>query len=110
MPLLHTGVTVEHVSAVWIDEHAAAILETGNGPALVDDRDNSIFITGLKPLVGAVLDDIKLEEWLQKPVLGQLTWEICGTRVPVNPIKRAELSVRFAYTASPQPPAGAADC
>ena len=110
MPLLHTGAAVARVDAVWIDEHAVAILETGHGPALVDDRDNSIFITGLKPLVGEVLDDIKLEEWLQKPVLGQLTWEICGTRVPVNSIKRAELSVRFAYTASPQPPAGAADC
>ena len=110
MPLLHTGVTVEHVSAVWIDEHAVAILETGHGPALVDDRDNSIFITGLKPLVGEVLDDIKLEEWLQKPVLGQLTWELFGNRVPVGPITRAELPSRFHYIAAPQPPDGAADC
>ena len=110
MPLLHTGAAVERVIAVWIDEHAAAILETGYGPALVDDRDNSIFINFLKPLVGAVLEDIELEEWLQKPVLGQLTWELCGNRVPVRPITRAELPSRFHYVAAPQPPEGAADC
>ena len=110
MPLLHTGVAVTLVNAVWIDEHVAAILETEHGPALVDDRDNSLFINGLKPLVGAVLDDTSLEEWLQKPVLGLLTWEMCGMRVPVGPIMRAELPSRFHYVAAPQPPDGAADC
>ena len=110
MPLLHTGVVVERVNAVWIDELATAILETERGPALVDDRDNSAFVAGLKPLVGAVLDDTVLEEWLQKPLSGHLTWEICGTRVAVNPIRRAQLHARFGYVAAPQPPAGAADC
>ena len=110
MPLLHTGAMVTRVDAVWVDEHAAAILETEHGPALVDDRDNSIFINGLKPLVGAVLNDTSLEEWLQKPVLGQLTWEICGSRVPIGPIMRAELPSRFHYVAAPQPPDGASDC
>ncbi len=110
MPLLHTGAAVGRVIAVWIDEHAAAILETERGLALVDDRDNFLFINGLKPLVGAALDDIELEQWLQKPVFGQLTWEICGSRVPVGPIMRAELPSRFHYVAAPQPPDGAADC
>ena len=110
MPLLHTGAVVARVDAVWVDEHAAAILETERGPALIDDRDNSLFINGLKPLVGEVLDDTSLEEWLQKPVLGLLTWEMCGMRVPVGPIMRAELPSRFHYVAAPQPPDGAADC
>jgi Protein of unknown function (DUF2946) len=110
MPLLHTGAGIARVNAVWMDEDAAAILETENGPALVDDRDNSAFLTSLEPLVGKTLDDSMLEEWLQKPVSGQLIWQICGTRVPVNPIKRAELPARFAYVTAPQPPAGAADC
>ena len=110
MPLLHTGVAVKRIDAVWIDEHAAAVLETEHGPALVDDRDNSEFITGLKSLVGASLDDAELEQWLQKPLSGQLTWEICGTRVAVGAIRRAELPSRFHYATTPQPPRGAADC
>ena len=110
MPLLHTGAIVTRVDAVWIDEHSAAILETEHGPALVDDRDNADFISGLKPLVGADLDDAAFEEWLQKPIFGQLTWEISGRRVPVGPVTRAELPSRFHYVAAPQPPAGAADC
>ena len=110
MPLLHTGAAVTRVDAVWIDEHAAAILETDCGPALVDDRDNAQFLTGLKALAGAVLGDEAIEEWLLEPVSGALTWEICATRVPVNPIRRAELPQRFGFVAAPQPPAGAADC
>ena len=87
-----------------------AALEIGCGLTLVYDRENSLFINGLKPLVGAVLDDTVLEDWLQKPLSGHLSWEICGARVPVNPIQRAELHARFGYVAAPQPPAGAADC
>ena len=110
MPLLHNGAAVVRVDAAWMDEAAAAILATAQGPALIDDRDNAIFITGLKPLVGAVLDDSYLEQWLQKPVSGQLTWEIFGARVPVCPITRAEVPARFGFVSAPQPPDGAADC
>ena len=110
MPLLHTGAAVKRVDAVWIDELAAAILETDAGPALVDDRDNAAFLAGLKPLVGAAFDDTALEEWLQKPVSGKLLWEISGSRVPVGPVLRADLQVRFGFVATPQPPEGAEDC
>jgi len=110
MPLLHTGAAVARVDAVWMDETAAAILETDLGPALIDDRDNAAFMTGLKPLVGAVLDDSMLEEWLQEPLSGRLVWEICGKRVPVAPVLRADLPARFGFVAAPQPPEGAADC
>ncbi len=110
MPLLHTGAAVTRVIAVWIDEHAAAILETAQGPALIDDRDNSVFLTGLKPLAGAVLDDDVIEEWLLEPLSGVLFWEICGTRVPVHPVTRAGLPQRFGFVAAPQPPAGSTDC
>ncbi len=110
MPLLHTGAAVKRIDAVWIDEQAAAILQTDRGPALVDDRDNAAFLAGLKPLVGADLDDTMLEEWLQEPLSGRLVWEICGTRVPVGPTLRSELGARFAFDPAPQPPPGAADC
>ena len=110
MPLLHNGAAVVRVDAVWMDEAAAAILATDQGPALIDDRDNAFFITGLKSLVGAVLNDSHLEQWLQEPVSGQLTWEICGARMPVGPITRSEVPARFGYVSAPQPPAGAADC
>ena len=110
LPLLHTGMPVKQIAAVWIDEHAAPILETDAGPALIDDRDNAAFITGLKPLAGAVLDDTVLEEWLQKPVSGVLQWEICSGCVPVHAIARAQLPLRFGFDAAPQPPKGAADC
>ena len=110
MPLLHTGAAVTRVDAVWIDEHAAAILQTDAGPALVDDRDNFAFLAGLKPLVGAVFDDTILEEWLLEPIFGALLWEICGTRVPVGPVLRADLPARFGFIAAPQPPEGATDC
>ncbi len=110
MPLLHTGTAVARVDAVWIDEHAAAILQTDAGPALVDDRDNSHFIAGLKPLVGEVLDDTMFEEWLLATLSGKLLWEICGARVPVGPVLRADLPARFGFVAAPQPPAGAMDC
>lgn len=110
MPLLHTGAPVNRIDAVWIDEHAAATLETDAGPALIDDRDNSAFLTGLKPLAGEVLDDLLIEEWLQEPVSGVMQWEVCGLRVPVNAIVRAQLSRHFGFHAAPQPPAGATDC
>ncbi len=79
-------------------------------PALIDDRDNAAFLAGLKPLVGAVLDDAMLEEWLQEPLSGRLVWEICGTPVPVAPVLRADLSARFGFVAAPQPPEGSTDC
>ena len=110
MPLLHTGAAVTRVDAVWIDEHAAAILETDAGPALVDDRDNAAFLAGLKPMVGAVLEDSLLEEWLQEPVSGKLVWEVCATRIPVGSMLRATLPARFGFVAAPQAPDGAADC
>ena len=92
------------------DETAAAILQTDRGPALIDDRDTATFLAGLKPLVGAVLDDAVLEEWLQEPLSGRLVWEIGGSRVPVAPILRSELGSRFAFDPAPQPAPGAADC
>lgn len=110
MPLLHTGTPVTRIAAVWIDQHAAAILETDAGPALIDDRDNFAFLTGLKPLAGAHLDDASIEEWLQEPVSAVMQWAICDQRVPVNAIARAQLPLRFGFQAAPQPPAGAADC
>ena len=110
MPLLHTGAPVLRVDAVWIDEHAAAILETDAGPALIDDRDNPLFLNSLKPMAGAVLDDASIEEWLQEPASGVMQWDICNQSVSVNTIARAQLPLRFGFCAAPQPPAGAADC
>ena len=110
MPLLHTGAPVKRIVAVWIDEHASVILETDAGPALIDDRDNAAFLTGLKPLAGAVLDETSIEEWLLEPVSGVMQWEICGLRVPVTAIARAQLAAHFGFNAAPQPRAGVADC
>ena len=73
----------------------------------MDDCDNSELIAVLTPLVGAVLDDMMLEEWLLETSSGKLLWDICGMRVPVGPVLRADLPARFGFVAAPQPPEGA---
>lgn len=99
--VLHTEEPLQSVAGAWVDEQGNLLLDTEHGPALLE--------AGSLPAAVAWLEDGAGEpaaaEALEAATRGEdpaLWLAYGGTRVPVAPIRRAEVADRFGFVARPE--------
>ncbi|MDY6956647.1 MAG: DUF2946 family protein [Pseudomonadota bacterium] len=104
----HVGAAVERVDSAWVDEEGNLLLETPNGIGLLDDRDLVAYGAAFCDPQGQPLADTALESALaalmegERPALGLRD----GERIlPVQPIRCAEVPMRFGFIQDPAPEA-----
>ncbi|RTL51478.1 MAG: DUF2946 family protein [Rhodocyclaceae bacterium] len=98
----HTGLAVANIEQAFFDEEGNLLLVCEHGPALADDRD-------LPALLARIVDDqgqpaaeadlLALMEGAALPL--QLRWQ--ERSIPLRPLKRAEVAVRFGFIPAPAP-------
>ena len=91
-----TGLKVDSVDAVWIDEEGSVILGTGQGPGLVDDRDLAAVLGQCRLRDGRPATDEELIGHLERANT-DLMWR----DLPLQVIKRSDVPCRFGFRPEP---------
>ncbi len=109
----HTGSPVASLGGAWMDENGTVLLETGQGPATIHDRDLERLLPYLtdangKPLPEAALDELMEMAQQRKPVLLWLKYR--DSSLKIEAIVSRDVPHRFGFVAQPEPPAGEEVC
>lgn len=102
----HTGLIVETVHAVWLEETCVLILETEHGAALLDDREADTFSTRFVDATGRKPDDEALLQMIEAIAAGAdapLCLPCGSALVAVRPISSREVPIRLGYVRDPRP-------
>jgi hypothetical protein len=101
--VLHTGEALTVIDGCWMTEDGQLLLQSGDKPALVDDRDIAQCLPLLK-LDGAAAGDEQLLAWLGAGGKGSaLTLQWAHYALPVRHIARASIAAQFGFVNVPQP-------
>lgn len=100
----HTGIAVDRLEGVWLDDSGSLLLLTDSGISLLDDRDLDAFSQRLQ-LVGGDADPDRLERSVAHTQEGRsgslvLVWR--GKQIAVGSIRRDEVAARFGFIPTPQ--------
>ena len=111
-PVSHSGVAATEIRAAYVDETGQLLLDTDLGIGLVHDADLETLLprfhgpagqTG-ETALAATLDTLQAG----KPAALEL--DLGATRIPVKPVRAAEVPARFGFVARPLQPAGQEEC
>jgi len=102
--LAHTGARVEQVSAAFLDEEGAVLLNTDLGPGVLDDADLDWVLQRLESMAGEV-DEAQLAEALALPSgsITALHLRIGGGRLPLRRLDAALAPQQLGFVREPRP-------
>lgn len=98
----HTGVLLDTIDALYLDENGALLIDAAAGPGLLYDPD---LVTALEWMQVESRDENDLEAALEAPErAGELGLYMLwgGTRIPVVGIDSASAPLRFQFVQDPQ--------
>ncbi|MDT0496079.1 DUF2946 family protein [Algiphilus sp. W345] len=102
--MAHTGVPVDSVDAVYLDENGALLLESNLGPGLLDDQD---LVWALSHLLvdGHEVDEAQLANALDRSSGSDtsLKFNFMGREAPVRRCDFAHIPARLGFVREPQP-------
>ena len=105
----HTGQPVTGVSAGWLDENGALLLECLGSAAVVHDRDLLAMLPLLCDATDAPLGDERLERWLDGEAI-EVRLALAGGAVAIGRIHSRSVPERFGFDPNPRPRAGEPEC
>lgn len=108
----HCGTSAGPVSSAYIDDAGLLLLDTGLGIGLVHDADLETLVPRFSA-PGPVMAEAALDATLAALQAGAETGLVLDTgpgRIPVHPIRAAEVPQRFGFVARPVQPAGQEEC
>jgi hypothetical protein len=97
--LLQTGQALDSIERAFLTADGAAIVQSGDVVAQLDDRDVAQWL-GMMELDGSPVSDEALMRWLEGAA-GDLAVRYRDQRVPVERISAADLPTRFGYIRQP---------
>jgi hypothetical protein len=109
----HTDQAVHSIGGAWIDEQGAVLIATEHGVGLVDDRDIEALSARIIDADANIPQEDALEaaiEALQQGKDSGLSIRCAGKKVPLRPIRAADVPARFGFNPHPEPPPGYAAC
>ena len=98
---VQTGAALPAIDRLFLTEAGAAIVQSGDIIAQVDDRDVAPLFESLE-LDGKPVADDALLAWLEHGA-GSLTLHYRGAPIPAERIARTALPQRFGFVPTPQP-------
>jgi uncharacterized membrane protein len=104
----HTGQPIRQIRQAYMDEEGSLVLDTDQGPALVDDRDLQFLFDDLTDAHGQKLSDTALEAALCQLTQGKSAdLRLCHADelIAVQAITQAEVPNRLGFVRDPEPPA-----
>ncbi|HEX7044870.1 MAG TPA: DUF2946 family protein [Burkholderiales bacterium] len=102
----HTGAAAAALRGLHLDDHNHLLLEADLGIGVIADRDLPAVLDRLVLPPGADLDTALLAVADGEAIEASL----CGQRLRIAPIRRADVPRRFGFDPQPAPPAGEPDC
>ncbi len=108
----HSGAAVDTVHAAYIDDRGQLLLDTELGIGLVHDADLDMLVPRFSG-PGGLSGDAALMATLDALQAGKdaaLELTLGDSRIPVKPVRVAEVPERFAFVARPLQPAGQEEC
>lgn len=108
----HSGATVNAIRAAYIDDTGQLLLDADPGIGLMHDADLETLVPrfgGSGGLAGEAALAATLDA-LQAGTPAALELDLGATRIPVGPIRAAEVPARFGFIARPVQPAGQEEC
>jgi len=109
----HCGAAIQAINAAYIDEAGQLLLDTDLGIGLMHDADLETMVPRFCGLGGKPAGDTELAATLEALQAGKrvaLELELDTTRLPVLPIRSADVPARFGFDAHPVQPAGQEEC
>lgn len=103
----HTGLAVQCIEGVYLDEHGNLLLRTEHGPALLADTELDWALQRLRIGQGAV-DETSLQAALELPSgsMTRLSLAHQGRSLPVCRLDEAQVPIHFAFEREPRPREG----
>jgi len=108
--IAHTGMAVEAITGVWIDEAGALLAQSAAGVGVIHDQDLSDVLQWLVDSNGAPLDDAALEAWTNEPNASTAWFRLSTQSLTVAPIESASVPLRFGFDPAPRPAPGEPEC
>ena len=108
----HSGAPVSAIHAAFIDDAGQLLLDTDLGIGLVHDADLDMLVplfSAPGPLAGEAALEATLDA-LQADGQVALALDLSPSRIPVLPVRAAEVPSRFGFVARPLQPAGQEEC
>lgn len=108
----HSGTAVGTVHAAYIDDRGQLLLDTDLGIGLVHDADLETLVPRFSG-PGGINGDAALAATLDALQAGKdaaLELALDASRIPVKPVRTAEVPERFNFVAHPLQPAGQEEC
>ncbi|WP_050461766.1 DUF2946 family protein [Herbaspirillum autotrophicum] len=101
--LLHTGVPLPALSAVYLTDNGRLLLVADTLVAAVDDRDMAGCLAALH-INGSNAGDEQLLAWMADPVAAgtALTWRHAGQEIPVQHLRDDEITRQFQFVTQPR--------
>lgn len=109
----HSGTAATTIRAVYVDDAGQLLLDTELGIGLLHDADLEQLLPRFCDAGGRILPDATLAallETLQAGTAAGLWFDTGTARIPVKPIRAAEVPARFGFVARPAQPAGQEEC
>ncbi len=104
--ITHTGLNVERIDCVWLDESGILILETEHGAGILDDRDAELFSNRLVDNAGNTLDEDTLLHMIESIAAGSdasLRLPYGSNFTSVHAISSSEVPERLGFVRAPCP-------
>jgi hypothetical protein len=102
----HTGLWTQRITAAWLDESGNLLLAGEHGPGIVIDRDLPRMLERMHEADGSPAQEASIEALLDGSSATGLTLHLDGSRLPLAPIRRAEVAARFGFEPAPAAPGG----
>ena len=109
----HTGSPVANLVGAWMDENGTMLVETGQGPGTIHDRDLERLLPHLTDANGNPLPEAALDELMERAQQGRpvsLWLKHHDSNLKVDAIASRDVPHRFGFVAQPEPPAGEEVC
>jgi hypothetical protein len=108
----HSGTPVKKIHAAYIDDTGQLLLETDLGIGLIHDADLETLVPRFSS-PGGLTGETALAATLDVLQAGEdaaLALALDASRIPVKPVRAAEVPVRFGFVTRPVQPAGQEEC
>ncbi|MBY0270625.1 MAG: DUF2946 family protein [Burkholderiales bacterium] len=108
----HSGAAVDSIHAAYIDDAGQLLLDTDLGIGLIHDADLETLVPRFSS-PGGVTGEAALAATLDALQAGRdvaLELALENTRIPVKPLRAAEVPARFGFVPRPVQPAGQEEC
>lgn len=104
----HVGDTVNTLHGAWIDEQGAVLIQTDHGVGLLHDQDlDPLLLASMVDVNGNVIEESvfdELVELIEHQQAIPLWLKFRDSNVRLEPIKSADVPLRFGYNPHPSPP------